>query len=325
MSMSKSMSMSFALASRVAASRAARCSMSRAHARERMGFKRTTTHDVKAHVDESETIITSVENALVKRMTKLRESKKFRDDERAVVVASSTVMRECFSIRPGGRGQKKTIARILVLSENAKVPKEIEAMRIVRASERVLKKCAGVENADALDVVGEFERPLVMTSNAFEEKYARERKKVRVLALEGVQDPGNLGTLARTAVAFGWDVLALLPSTCDPFNDKAMRAARGATFRIDLVQFESFDELKKSCEALGMDMYAAEPNAATSADAESARDERRVCLVLGTEGRGLSDKALVGCKPVAVPMSGDMESLNVGIAGGVLMYLMRAR
>ena len=55
---------------------------------------------------------------------------------------------------------------------------------------------------------------------------AKRRRTTRVLALEGVQDPGNVGTLVRTAVAFGWEYVALLPGTCDPFNDKAMRAAR---------------------------------------------------------------------------------------------------
>ena len=147
---------------------------------------------------------------------------------------------------------------------------------------------------------------------------------VRVLAVEGVQDPGNLGTLTRTAVAFGWDTVALLPGTCDPFNDKAMRAARGATFRVDFVAFDSFDDLASAGRELNMELYAAGPSAKEDVDPERAKAVAKACLVLGTEGQGLSDDALRACKPVAIPMSGEMESLNVGIAGGVLMYLMQA-
>ena len=69
---------------------------------------------------------------------------------------------------------------------------------------------------------------------------------------------------------------------------------------------------------------AAEPSAKEDVDPERAKAVAKACLVLGTEGQGLSDDALRACKPVAIPMSGEMESLNVGIAGGVLMYLMQA-
>ena len=68
----------------------------------------------------------------------------------------------------------------------------------------------------------------------------------------------------------------------------------------------------------------ADATAANAVDAkEESEDGRGVCLVLGAEGRGLSAEALGGCQPVKVPMPGEMESLNVGIAGGILMYVMR--
>ena len=131
---------------------------------------------------------------------------------------------------------------------------------MIRAPASVLKKCAGVNNADGLDAVGEFASPVIMNAREFVDG-AKQRDVVRVLAVEGVQDPGNLGTLTRTAVAFGWDTVALLPGTCDPFNDKAMRAARGATFRVDFVAFDSFDDLASAGRELNMELYAAEPSA----------------------------------------------------------------
>lgn len=264
--------------------------------------------------------VESVDNEVVKRFAKLNKSKSFRDETKSVVLSSSVLVRECFA----SSGSARARARTLFVAEWAEVPDWIDAERVVRAPARVMKKCAGVLNGDGVDLVGEFEMPEIMNARMFVEK-SRGRRTTRALAVEGVQDPGNLGTLTRTAVAFGWDTVALLPGTCDPFNDKAMRAARGATFRVDFVAFESFEELASAGKELGMELYAAEPSASENVDPERARSVPRACLVLGTEGKGLSDDALRACKPVSIPMSGEMESLNVGVAGAVLMFLMRMR
>ena len=153
---------------------------------------------------------------------------------------------------------------------------------------------------------------------------AKRRRTTRVLALEGVQDPGNVGTLVRTAVAFGWEYVALLPGTCDPFNDKAMRAARGATFRVDFVAFDSFEELARR-ERSGDEIVRrrTERRARRRSRARAGGGEGVFSARNGGERveRGGVARA---CEPVAVPMSGDMESLNVGVAGSVLMYLMKS-
>jgi hypothetical protein len=82
----------------------------------------------------------------------------------------------------------------------------------------------------------------------------------RLLALEGVQDPGNLGTLLRTACAFGWDAVLLLPGCCDPYNDKALRASRGAAFKLPVaVATAGWPELLELAAGHGMKLIAAEP------------------------------------------------------------------
>jgi TrmH family RNA methyltransferase len=97
----------------------------------------------------------------------------------------------------------------------------------------------------------------------------------------------------------------------------------------------TWDELEAATDERGIARFCAEPTASDAADATDARIFRGggggggeeggggVCLTLGAEGRGLSRDALERCRPVAIPMPGEMESLNVGIAGGILMYLMR--
>ena len=104
---------------------------------------------------------------------------------------------------------------------------------------------------------------------------------------------------------------------------QALRAARGGVFRIPIARL-GWDELVDFTDARGLTRYCADATAANAGDAkEESEDGRGVCLVRGAEGRGLSAEALGGCQPVKVPMPGEMESLNVGIAGGILMYVMR--
>ena len=108
-------------------------------------------------------------------------------------------------------------ARVVFLGEDAETPRGMRARRIVRAPEHVLKKAAGLQSVDRVDIVAELATPPL---DGIEALGGVASTATRVLALDGIQDPGNLGTLTRTALALGWDAVALLPGTCDPFNDK---------------------------------------------------------------------------------------------------------
>lgn len=144
-----------------------------------------------------------------------------------------------------------------------------------------------------------------------------------VLVLDGVQDPGNVGTLARSAAAFGCDALACLPGTVDPWNPKAVRASAGALFRMP-VTLTSPDELD---EWLGRHGYLVAGADAAGAPVLDERLPQRVALVVGNEGAGLSDRLRARAdRLVAVPMRGGSESLNVAVAGAILLYeLMKER
>ncbi len=154
----------------------------------------------------------------------------------------------------------------------------------------------------------------------------------RLLALDAVQDPGNLGTLLRTALAFGWDGVFLLPGCADPFSDKAVRASRGAALRAPVAR-GGVDELCAAAEAHGLTMLAADPEPEGGSEGGTRGDlplkgwreqagTSAVCLVLGSEGQGLSAEVRALTIPVAIPMHGGMESLNVAVAGGILMFIM---
>lgn len=137
----------------------------------------------------------------------------------------------------------------------------------------------------------------------------------RVLVLDSVQDPGNVGTLVRSAVAFAFDAVLALDGTADAWGAKAVRASAGTVFRIALVRCDAEDALAALTSAgLPILVASAEGSAAVDAPREG------FALVVGNEGAGvravLDDAADA---TVAVPMTGPAESLNVGIAGSILM------
>lgn len=140
----------------------------------------------------------------------------------------------------------------------------------------------------------------------------------RYLALEGVQDPGNVGTILRTADAFEADGLFLLPGCADPYGPKTLRASMGAVFRRAVWQC-GLEELGGLAEGAGLPLLGAALRADT-VDARQARLDRCV-LLIGSEGRGLSPAALAACgQTVRIPMSPRCESLNAAVAAAVLLW-----
>ena len=140
---------------------------------------------------------------------------------------------------------------------------------------------------------------------------------VRLLVLDGVQDPGNTGTLLRASVAFGLDAVIVLEGTADPWAPKTVRASAGMAFRIPVIQARLLD-------AVAALQHAGVPLRVAAAGGEPVgRDECRAgfALIVGNEGAGVRDElkdAATGT--VSIPMRGPAESLNVGMAGSVLLY-----
>ena len=192
-------------------------------------------------------IISSVENANVKRLVKLRTSKAFRDEERSVVVVGSTVLKEILRDGKTKVNVKSVYAleddgdgRVDVFANDHKV--FFSSSSSYGATAKVMKKLAGVENADGIDLVAELEMPEIRTVSEFMKRKNTRSKIDKVLCMDGVQDPGNVGTLLRTAEAFGFDAVGLGPRTCDPFNDKCMRSSKGTAFRMQMFNWKTSEE-----------------------------------------------------------------------------------
>ena len=215
--------------------------------------------------------IQSLQHPLVKHLTKLRKNRRYRESENSCLVSSSKIIREI----------------------------DQEPKSLINGSPEVLAKISGLKSPP--DMVAEYALP---------DQQSLEGKE-RLLILDGIQDPGNLGTLIRTALAMGWDGLFLTPTCCDPFNEKALQASRGAIFRLPY-------QIGKN-PPKGYSFLIAQPGAPLG------KAEGPVALVLGSEGQGPSKEIAQLGDPIGIPMPGEFESLNVAVAGAILIFCLSSQ
>ncbi|MEX2472767.1 MAG: RNA methyltransferase, partial [Gemmatimonadota bacterium] len=137
------------------------------------------------------------------------------------------------------------------------------------------------------------------------------------LVLDAVQDPGNAGTLVRAATAFGVDGVVSLDGTVDLWGPKAVRASAGLVYRVPIVRAD-VGALVQRCGSEGVEILVAD---ASGEDVAGLGAAERVALVVGNEGAGVRDELVRAAgRRVSVPMQGSVESLNVGVAGSILLY-----
>jgi TrmH family RNA methyltransferase len=240
--------------------------------------------------------ISSLSHPLVKHLVRLRQQRRYRYVERSVLVEGIKMVSEIGA------------ARVVVATDEKLLPKGIQAEKIFVVTESVMKKISGVEHPEG--VVAEVSMPDMKVDTL--------NKKRKILVLDGVSDPGNLGTLIRSALALGWEGAFIVDGCCDPFNEKTIRAAKGATFRLPLAM-GSWQQLLPFLEKEKILPLVADMGGKS---VDTFVGEKKYALVLSNEARGLSEQARKCPHKVSVPIKGEMESLNVAVAGGILMYLL---
>ncbi|MCS6951354.1 MAG: RNA methyltransferase [Bryobacterales bacterium] len=141
--------------------------------------------------------------------------------------------------------------------------------------------------------------------------------QILLVVLDGIQDPGNAGTILRTAEAFGASGLVFLKGTVSPFNPKAVRASAGSLFRLPFVWGADAQRMMAAFREHGLAVYAATPSGCTTA---AQADFRRPCaLIIGSEARGVSDLLRADATQVRIPTR-RVESLNAAVATAILLY-----
>ncbi len=139
-----------------------------------------------------------------------------------------------------------------------------------------------------------------------------------LLLLDAIQDPGNLGTLMRSAKAFGFETIVLGKGTVDIYNDKVIRSSQGAIFKLNFINadLEEFIKTNTKYTYYGTDVK-------TGVEVEKVAKTELLGLILGNEGNGMNEKLKTITKSnIYIPLN-NTESLNVSVAGGILMYLLK--
>ncbi len=239
------------------------------------------------------TTISSLQHPLVKHLVKLREKRDYRYECKRVLLSGKKLIQELSSQFP---------LRTLLVEEGTELIAHAE--QIVFVSKEIIKKVSGLQVPEPIAAEIDMPMPQDLSFANF------------LLILDGVSDPGNLGTLFRTAKALGWDGVYLITGCTDPFNEKAIRAAKGATFTLPF-QSGSWEELAPKLKGKKMTILAAD---ASGENLAKCKLNPPLALALGNEAHGLTHELKKLAHLIAIPMDGRMESLNVASAGAILMY-----
>lgn len=247
-------------------------------------------------------LVTSRANPLLARVRKLNSRRAFRREENAFAAEGPKLLGE--ALRWGAE------LEAVIAAPGVSLPELPRGVRLVEVPDSLLASIADTETPQGVVFVCRG-KPLALPSALEGGRY---------LILDGVQDPGNVGTIWRAADAFGAEGLILCSGCADPWNPKTVRATMGAVFRLPVYEC-SLEEAAERMAQAGVPLYAA----ALREDTADVRDVSldRAAVVIGSEGRGVSQEALERCwKTVKIPMRDRCESLNAAVAASVALWEM---
>jgi TrmH family RNA methyltransferase len=185
-------------------------------------------------------------------------------------------------------------------------------MRVIIVPDALFESIAGTESSQG--VMALVAPPTWTIEQLF-------RGRSLVVVLDGVQDPGNAGTIARAAEAFGATGVLFLKGTASPFNSKTLRASAGSLFRIPFVHGVDAELARAALQQNKLDVYAGVPLISHDGAQSLVNVDltRKCALIIGSEGSGVSDELRSGAIDLAIPTVG-VESLNAAMAASVILY-----
>ncbi|MBQ9493495.1 MAG: RNA methyltransferase [Oscillibacter sp.] len=244
--------------------------------------------------------ITSRTNPLIAHVRKLVSSAAYRREQGAFVCDSPKLLPE--ALLYGGA------VRSVICTDGTALPPLPEGVRTVSVPPDLMRAISPAKTPQGVlcvCAIPERTLPRVLTGQ-------------RYLVLDGLQDPGNVGTILRTADAFGADGVFLLPGCAGLWHPKTVRATMGAAFRVPAwacTAAECAELFRRS----GLPLYGA----AARADAKDVRDAdlSRFAAAIGNEGNGLSESVLAMCgETLRIPIRAECESLNAAVAAAVILW-----
>ena len=251
--------------------------------------------------------ITSKENELIKHIKKLKE-KKYRDISNEYVIEGIKIVSEAIE-------EKAQIHQIILCDDcekNEIIPKElmyeIAKYECVYVTENIFKYLSEVQTPQGILAV-------VKKNNSSEEiDYTQDI----IVALDDVQDPGNLGTILRTVDSIGATQILVSKGTADSYNPKVVRSTMGAIFRIKIIECEDLQQVLKEMKKHKFKIVV------SSLQAENTIydiDYNKKVIVIGNEANGVEKHIQdIADEKIKIPMLGKTESLNASVATGIILY-----
>lgn len=244
----------------------------------------------------------SKENRIYKECQKLGQ-KKYRDKEGKYLIEGPNLLEE--ALLNGAETEYILFDEMKDFNMDTEVP-------VYKTDHKLFEKLSQTETSQGLLAV--VKKPDYSSSLESIMKAGK-----NIVVLDRLQDPGNIGTIIRTAEGAGYSAVVVLKGTADIYSPKTIRAAAGSVFRIPIIHVQDNRELRSLADRFGKHLLV------TSLQGDSyyydINLKENVALVIGNEGNGVSDELIeMADIKVKIPMSGRLESLNASVAAGILMY-----
>jgi len=237
-------------------------------------------------------LVTSIDNKKVKDWKKL-SMRKYRDKTNTFLVEGEHLVLEAY---------KKGYLKELILEKDVLFPLDIETTFVTK---------------DIINYISTLDTPVPILGFCEKRKNNLDLGN-RILLLDGIQDPGNLGTIIRSSVAFNIDTIILGNNTVDLYNSKVIRASQGMIFHINVINEELLLTIPK-LQNQEYHIYGTRVTHGTSL--KSIKKYDKFALVMGNEGAGISEEIMDLCDDfIYIDMNDVCESLNVGIATSIILY-----
>lgn len=252
-------------------------------------------------------IITSKDNEIIKNIRKLKD-KKYRDIDKKFIIEGIKLIKEAIE-------EKSPIDTIVVCEEcmkegivDQKLLYEVAKYNCIYVSEKVFQNISEVNNPQGI---------LAVINKEVKENEIDLTEDI-ILVLDGIQDPGNLGTIIRTADSVGLKQIIISKDTVDCFNPKVVRSTMGAIFRVKIIEVE---DIVKTLTNLKKNKYEILVTSLQTENNIYDIDLKKHVIVIGNEANGVSEEVRkVATVQAKIPMLGKTESLNASVATGVILY-----
>ena len=253
--------------------------------------------------------ISSKDNRIVKDTAALSEKKR-RDERGQFVLEGPNLLREALN-----EGLRLNSVFCLSGSEPPEILEllqeaELNGIPAYTVSREAFMRMSQTDTPQGILAVAEKRK--------FTERDLFGTKNGNILVLDRIQDPGNMGTLLRTADAAGFAGVMLIKGSVDPYSPKVVRAATGSLFRMPLMTGLAPQLAAELLKSHGKTLLATAMDATVAYYDEALSGN--IALIIGNEGNGISDELMTLSKKIAIPMAGRTESLNAALAGGIIMF-----